>query len=163
MAWLVPPLKVRPKPRYWQSSCLEALGKIHFQAHSCCWQNSNPCGYGTKILASVLALSWEGLSASRPHPCPFQRCFSIFKPARAHQSFIGFEFLTSSSVTRWKKLSAFKGLMWLDTMFAFRDSPYLDASWSRNLILSEKHPHSSSETSVWRHVSTRARNGEQQS
>lgn len=94
--------------------------------------------------------------------CPFQRCFSIFKPARAHQSFIGFEFLTSSSVTRWKKLSAFKGLMWLDTMFAFRDSLYLDASWSRNLILSEKHPYSSSETSVWRHVSTRARNGEQQ-
>lgn len=54
---------VRPRDLFWG-----LWAKIHFQAHSCCWQNSVSGSCGTEVSFIFLAASQGPLSASRFDP-----------------------------------------------------------------------------------------------
>jgi hypothetical protein len=42
-------------------------GRICFQVHSCCWQNSVPCGCRTEVPIFLLTMGWGTFWASRGH------------------------------------------------------------------------------------------------
>lgn len=59
----------------------ETLGNVHFQASSSCWLNSDPWGYRTVVLISLLAVF-----ALRGCPHPFLH-FLTLKPHQQVKSF----------------------------------------------------------------------------
>lgn len=94
----------------WLSSPLQAQRRYYFQVHFSCSLKLQ--GWG---LHSLLAISRQLLSAPRDHPYILcQVASSAFKTAMVCESFLCFEFLTSSFVTRPRKLLAFKGFYWLE-------------------------------------------------
>ena len=81
----------------WLSSYLKAQWKYYFQAHSRPLQFK---GWGLH----AFAINREILSVLEVTHILYQAISSIFRPAMVCRSFLGFEFLTSSSVTSLRKL-----------------------------------------------------------
>lgn len=80
-AWLNPLLRVSQdwnQGIFWTEFSSGDPGKIHFQAHSCRWQNSVSCSCSIQVSVVLLTVSWGLLSASwgRPHCLPHR--LSIF-------------------------------------------------------------------------------------
>lgn len=91
------------------SSCLENMGKIHFQVHSSRWQSSAPFAGGTEVCVSwcqwggVLSF-WRYSQSLSPCPFPSSRWYNKSNPSCVS---------SDSSTTCQRKRFALKGLVWL--------------------------------------------------
>lgn len=101
----------------WRRQLGEALiwrlwGRIYFQVHSGCWQNSAPPGCRAEFPIFLLAVSWKSLLAASG--CLHHIVPSIFKLAMAWQILLSFESLQLPLwaylfYLSWRKCSTFKG------------------------------------------------------
>lgn len=86
-------------------------GRIYFQVHSGCWQNSVPSGCRAEFPIFLLAVSWKSLLAASG--CLHHITPSVFKPAMACQIPLSFESLwlplwAYLFYLSWRKFSTFK-------------------------------------------------------
>lgn len=81
----------------WLNACLKVLRRLHFQVYPYHWENSDPCGYRTKVTTAWVPIIQEPISAPGDELHPQNMAPPPSGQQGSIKSFLGFPSVISST------------------------------------------------------------------